>query len=55
MVLVGRTAELDLFRALLRDLVAGRGRSVLIEVSPASASRSWWRPGSAARARWTAW
>jgi hypothetical protein len=33
-VLVGRAAELDLFRALLRDLVAGRGRSVLVEGEP---------------------
>ncbi|MFC0548782.1 helix-turn-helix transcriptional regulator [Kutzneria chonburiensis] len=33
-MLVGRAAELDLFRALLRDLVAGRGRSLLIEGEP---------------------
>ncbi|GAA3437128.1 ATP-binding protein [Kutzneria kofuensis] len=33
-MLVGRAAELDLFRALLRDLVAGRGRSVLVEGEP---------------------
>jgi len=33
-VLVGRATELDLFRSLLRDLVGGRGRSVLIEGEP---------------------
>ena len=31
-MLVGRAAELDLFRALLRDLVAGRGRALLVEL-----------------------